>query len=123
MEEESQIPATATIVMVSPDKSLQSAHSLVLEFIKTVEDGGELSEEQAVWSAGLMESVFESANHSSEDGTCECMHHMIAYRLRDISDQPYYKDFVITHEYLLDTMEMITELLASLHPSDIHKAE
>ena len=123
MEEESQNDATATIVMVSPKISLQSAHLLVLELIKTVEDEGEISEDQAGWSAGLMERVFDSANHQSEDGTCECMHHKIAYRLRDISEQPYYKDFVITHEYLLDTMKMITELLTSLHPSGIHKAE
>ena len=55
MEEESQNDATATIVMVSPKISLQSAHLLVLELIKTVEDEGEISEDQAGWSAGLME--------------------------------------------------------------------
>ena len=106
-----EISTHATLVLVSPKNSLQTALILVQELIVTLEKGETLSEDQSGWFAGQQERVFESADHESESGTCECVHHLIAYRLGYISDQYFDKDFEITLEYLIELQEMITTLL------------
>jgi hypothetical protein len=101
----------ATLVQVSPENSLQTALILVQELKETIEKGETISEEQSGWFAGQQERVFESADHESESGTCECDHHLIAYQLGYISDQYYYKDFELTLEYLNELQEKIAKLL------------
>jgi hypothetical protein len=105
-------PATlATLVQVSPENSLQTALILVQELKETIEKGETISEEQSGWFAGQQERVFESADHESESGTCECDHHLIAYQLGDISDQYYQKDFELNLKYLNKLERMIEKLL------------
>ena len=111
MNESSTCATHATLVLVLPKKSLKTALELVEELTLTLKEGKTLSEQQSCWFAAQQERVFESADHESENGTCECDHHIIAYRLGDIANQYYRKDFVITHEYLISLQEMITNIL------------
>jgi hypothetical protein len=103
----------ATLIQLPPIPALQNTLSLVEELIETVKEGS-LSKEQYNWCSGQQDRIFESINHESECGTCECTHHTIGYLLGDIYEQ----QMEITQDFLVELRDMIIQVLEEIQ-SDI----